>query len=286
MIKKTFLILFRLFIATAIIAQPACHITEYTMNDGLSQDIISTILQDQKGFMWMATRNGLTRFDGYTFKNYKSSLRTNHHLSNNRILSIAETRYGDIWCKTYDSKAYIFDTSNEVFYPVLETIEKEKRRNSSVKNIYPLKKGVAWIICEQGYCYRVDENKYKDKDGITLYDTYNGLLKGNKVFNVYQDSEEDEWILTDEGITIVGNKQIDSTFPFKFMEEYNGRIYLISVSEKLAYYDLSSGKIEFVDTPSSIKHIHWLKPIRNHILSLATDNGVVLFDTEKNFSDY
>ena len=39
----------------------------------MSQGIVQTIIQDKKGFLWFGTWNGLNKFDGYTFKNYKTS---------------------------------------------------------------------------------------------------------------------------------------------------------------------------------------------------------------------
>jgi two-component system sensor histidine kinase ChiS len=38
--------------------------------DGLSQNTVTAIIQDQKGFMWFATQEGLNRYDGYEFKIY------------------------------------------------------------------------------------------------------------------------------------------------------------------------------------------------------------------------
>ena len=45
--------------------------THLTTNDGLSQGYVVDILQDRRGFMWFATRDGLNRYDGYTFVVYK-----------------------------------------------------------------------------------------------------------------------------------------------------------------------------------------------------------------------
>ena len=44
-------------------AQPICQITDFTAENGLPQDIASAVLQDQKGFIWICTRNGLNKFD-------------------------------------------------------------------------------------------------------------------------------------------------------------------------------------------------------------------------------
>ena len=259
-------------------AQPICQITDFTAENGLPQDIASAVLQDQKGFIWICTRNGLNKFDGYTFKNYKSAPHKEYTLSNNRITSISETAYGDIWCQTYDSKAYIFDTHLEIFYDVLQTVDKDMQRRNFVQKIFPLKEGIAWVTCDKGYCYRIDEKRYKEKDGITLYSTFNGFLKGEHIHTIFQDSDKDEWILTDKGISIIGSKKIDSDFPFRFIQEYNGTIYLASASEKIAYYNQQTESIKFIELPYPINKISSLDITNHGLLTIATDNGVILFN--------
>ena len=265
-------------------AQPICQITDFTAENGLPQDIASAVLQDQKGFIWICTRNGLNKFDGYTFKNYKSAPHKEYTLSNNRITFISETAYGDIWCQTYDSKAYIFDTHLEIFYDVLQTVDKNMQRRNFVQKIFPLKEGIAWVTCDKGYCYRIDEKRYKEKDGITLYSTFNGFLKGEHIFTIFQDSDKDEWILTDKGISIIGNKKIDSDFPFQFIQEYNGTIYLASASEKIAYYNQQTESIKFIEFPYPINKISSLDITNHGLLTISTDNGVILFNPENKTS--
>ena len=60
------------------------------MEDGLVNDII----QDHKGLLWFATWNGLYRFDGYNFKNYKSNMEDLGGLTNDRLLDIVEDKFG------------------------------------------------------------------------------------------------------------------------------------------------------------------------------------------------
>lgn len=281
--RITFYFLY-LIVPSILLAQPICQITDFTAESGLPQDIASGVVQDKKGLIWICTRNGLNKFDGYTFKNYKSAPYKEHTLSNNRITFISETTFGDIWCQTYDSRAYIFDTHLETFFDVLQPVEKEIQRKNFVQKILPLSEGIAWVICDKGYCYRVDEKRYKEKEGITLYSTFNGVLKGEQLFTVFQDSDKDEWILTDKGISIVGNKKIDSDFPFKFIQEYNGNIYLASTSEKLACYNPQTESLKFIEIPFIINKINSLDILSNGLLAIATDNGVVLYDATNNTS--
>lgn len=68
----------------------------YTIADGLSRDAINCIKQDSRGFMWFGTPEGLSRFDGYEFKNYQQE----HGLPHRVIMEFLETRGGKIWIGT------------------------------------------------------------------------------------------------------------------------------------------------------------------------------------------
>ena len=51
--------------------------TEYTREDGLPEDTIMSIVEDSRGYIWVGAIEGLFRFDGYQFKEYKNSPCTN-----------------------------------------------------------------------------------------------------------------------------------------------------------------------------------------------------------------
>ena len=57
--------------------------THLTTNDGLSQSAVTAILQDRRGFMWFATRDGLNRYDGNAFVVYKNNANDPESLSAN-----------------------------------------------------------------------------------------------------------------------------------------------------------------------------------------------------------
>ncbi|NDV80393.1 hybrid sensor histidine kinase/response regulator transcription factor [Bacteroides sp. 51] len=286
--KRTFLIsAFALIASITPIApshgmtQPICDINEYTIKDGLAQSIVTGLLQDKKGFMWLSTWDGLNKFDGYTFKKYKSMPGDGSTLINNRLQSIAESQYNDIWCLTYLSRVYLFDSGTEKFIDVLGPLETERQQAYVARKIRSLAKGVAWILCDNGYCFRIDEKEIKQGAGITIYSTFNNTIKGENVYNVYQDADGDEWVLTNKGATIVGQKTINSDFPFQTVTEVNGDIWLTRPNGKLAKYDRKTSTPQFIEMPPYLNRINDIIVLDDHTLAIGSNEGVILFDTQK-----
>ena len=271
-----------LTIAITLIAQPICQVKHFSVSDGLAQGVVMNILQDQKGLIWFSTWNGLNKFDGYTFKTYKTSQESKYAFGSNRMGTISESKYGDIWCPTYDGQACLFDVESEKFIDVLQPIEFSTKQTNYVTRIYSLEKGIAWILCANGYAFRVDEQLCKKGEGITLYASSNHNLKGDQIFNVYQDSEEDEWILTDKGVSIIGKKTLDTDFPFQFITQIKESIYLIAENDKLARYDFHTKKLKFVDIPYPHDKINNVTTIGKDMLALGTDNGLILYSIPQN----
>src|ERR1700679_3845389 len=79
--------------------------TTFTTEDGLGANIISDILQARDGFLWIATHQGLTRFDGQHFT------RVPGVKMNIYIHSMAEGPDGDLWLGT---QAGVFRVSSNV----------------------------------------------------------------------------------------------------------------------------------------------------------------------------
>ena len=196
--------------------------------------------------------------------------------------TISESKYGDIWCPTYDGQACLFDVETEKFIDVLQPIELATKQTNDVTRIYSLEKGIAWILCKNGYAFRVDEQRCKKGEGITLYSTSNHNLKGDQILSVYQDSEEDEWILTDKGVSIIGKKTLDTDFPFQFITQIKETIYLIAENDKLARYNFHTKKLKFVDIPYPHHKINNVTAIGKDMLALGTDNGLILYSIPKN----
>jgi signal transduction histidine kinase/ligand-binding sensor domain-containing protein len=85
-----------------------------TADNGLSQNSISCILQDKRGFMWFGTSNGLNRFDGCSFINYYANVKDSCSIAGNAIGTVYEDREGNIWIGT-DNGMSLYNRDHDNF---------------------------------------------------------------------------------------------------------------------------------------------------------------------------
>ena len=78
---------------------------KYSKSEGLVQNTVTNILEDPQGFMWFSTFEGLSRFDGYEFKNYKHSSKDPNSLPNNFTKKLLIDAKGNLWVGTQNGLA-------------------------------------------------------------------------------------------------------------------------------------------------------------------------------------
>ncbi len=90
-----------------------------TNSDGLSQGYISDILQDKDGFIWLATKDGLNRYDGYNFKVFNHDTYNPYSVSSNMVDNLFEDSKGRIWIGTEDNGINVYDKSRNRFHNII-----------------------------------------------------------------------------------------------------------------------------------------------------------------------
>lgn len=84
------------------------------LEQGLSQEFLTSAFQDSEGFMWFGTQEGLNRYDGYQFKVFTYSMRNDKSLSSDWIYSIEEMNREQLWVGT-SSGVNLFDKNLQTF---------------------------------------------------------------------------------------------------------------------------------------------------------------------------
>lgn len=90
------------------------YFKHYQAEDGLAHNSVTAILQDTRGLIWIGTRGGLNRFDGYSFKSYRNKKNKFGNIGNNVITNLTEDKNGMLWIGT-GKGVLSFDPVKEVF---------------------------------------------------------------------------------------------------------------------------------------------------------------------------
>lgn len=102
-----------LLVTGSVSAQPFPFKFNYlTVDEGLSHTDANDVVQDSKGYIWVATNFGLDRYDGYTVRKFYNSNVPLHNAFKNRIIRLFPDRDGRIWLSTEDGLQY-FDPKTE-----------------------------------------------------------------------------------------------------------------------------------------------------------------------------
>ena len=270
--------LFFLFLCPSLLkGQPEITLKHYTSGSGLSQKMVSKILQTSNGYMWFATGGGLDRYDGYEFRNYRAYPGDNTTFSN-RLLMIKENYEGNIWCISYDRRAYLFDVAQERFIDVLAPLEQELKRKLDVVEIFPLKKRVTWISFRGGEAVRIDESTYPSEGAIAYYGQYDNSLYAKKIYYVRDDDDGGEWILTDYGLNIFGEKEFKINSPYFLWRKRGKTIWLASKDGNLAFYNLYEKRLQTVDLGQDVEQINYMIILKSGEIAIGTDKGLLLYN--------
>lgn len=93
---RVLIIFFLLFISTNAIGQ-SVKFNNISVEHGLSNSWVKSILKDNQGFIWFGTQNGLNRYDGYTFKKFKNEPGNKLSLGDNHVATIFEDSKNRLW---------------------------------------------------------------------------------------------------------------------------------------------------------------------------------------------
>jgi ligand-binding sensor domain-containing protein len=89
--------------------QMQATLSHYSTDDGLASNAISYLTHDDYGYVWISTWNGVSRFDGYNFYNYKTGHASGIKGLHNRIDAMTVDQAQNIWLKMYDGRLFVIN---------------------------------------------------------------------------------------------------------------------------------------------------------------------------------
>jgi signal transduction histidine kinase/ligand-binding sensor domain-containing protein/DNA-binding response OmpR family regulator len=135
------------------IAQPEYSFKHLNINQGLSNNQISCIFRDSKGFMWFGTSSGLNRYDGNSFRIFTHSESDPSTIIDNSIVDIQEDFQNNLWINTGAGYA-IYRPENETFMYPAHPYLKKLGLTDTASFVYIDNAKNLWVTSSHNNCYR------------------------------------------------------------------------------------------------------------------------------------
>lgn len=236
-----------------------------SVDQGLSQSSVSSILQDSNGFLWFGTEDGLNKFDGYGFTVYKNEPEDPNSLSSNTILTIYEDHDEVLWIGTnlgldrFNRKESRWD-----HYPL-----------DRVGSIIEDQHGVLWVGSMAGlYTFE------SEPEGLVR-------IRSERTSSLLEDSDGTLWVGTDRGIfgldelrNVIYHFQHDADDETSIIDNLVHTIY--EDSQGIIWIGAEGGLDRFDRVSSTFTHLTHDETIsqsltNNRVLSILQDQSGVLW---------
>lgn len=138
---------------------------------GMVDNYVKAIVKDHTGFMWFATVGGLSRYDGYLFRNYFVTPLGDY---NDDIQSVDEDGDGNLWVKS-EKRFYIYNKEKDIVDSLVAPTLEKYRFPKDTRSIYVDQQKNLWgVSSSKVYCY-----DFKNNRGF-----YMPCLKGNAIIKI------------------------------------------------------------------------------------------------------
>ena len=129
-------------------------------NNGLADSHVSTILKDRNGYLWIGTSAGLSRYDGFRFKNFYSSTTDNTSLRSNQIEGLVLDGDDNLWVQTNEGYC-IYNPATESFSADISAWMAQRGMSGTPNRVFVDSKGNFWIAVNGKGCYFYDISTHK-----------------------------------------------------------------------------------------------------------------------------
>jgi len=209
-IFRCFVLIFFLFVtANGFSQNQSLKFEHIGTSEGLSQINVFCIIQDSRGFIWIGTRDGLNRYDGYKFTIYNHSFQDDNTISNNQIADIIEDNAGNIWVATL-SGLNKFERKTGRFVRYLHNKNNINSISSNATNKLALDSfGNIWIATQKGGldCLDPKTNSFRH---FVHSESDPKSISDNNVTAVFEDSRHNLWVGTLSGGLNLFNRKNNS----------------------------------------------------------------------------
>lgn len=139
-----------------IVNDPYLKFDHLSKEDGLSHNFVLDIFQDKYGFIWIATKDGLNKYNASNFEIYRHNPEDTLSISDDLITSIAQDNYGTLWIGTKNG-LNTYNYENNTFHRCFTGDHSDsKLQDNFIRELYPDDQGILWIETASGCLHKYD----------------------------------------------------------------------------------------------------------------------------------
>ncbi|MDR0810837.1 MAG: helix-turn-helix domain-containing protein [Paludibacter sp.] len=301
---RLFFTLINCFILANLFANENFYFRRIAVENGLQQNTVLCMAQDQQGFLWFGTKDGLNRYDGNNFMIFRHNAADSESIGNSFIRCIAIDSVNNLWLGT-DDGVYVLD-SKTLKFTAFDKTDKNGERLREVNDIKFAANGDVWFAAQRIFSYRPAQSEKMisyhtvlpahtlccgqagdiyigTPNGLLLYDAANDSLKttaltGDDIYCLFYDYYNRLIAGTaNAGVKILNTatgetELLDSREPYKslfvrsIMRHSSGDLWF-GTESGIFIYSKNSG--EFINITHSVSNPYSLSD--NAVYSLAED---------------
>ncbi len=264
-------------------------LSHYSTDNGLPSNTVAKLRHDDYGFVWLATWNGISRFDGYQFYNYRTGIASGIRGLHNRVDDMVIDQAQNVWLKMYDGRMFVINRKTDCIEDPLEDIS--GHYGMHVDYFFtPYVTSTGDVLISYG-----DVGLYKmrlDNRGLKHDIIMTGKLVVNCVVEGYR---SDIWVGTDKGIHRVNMANLSLERKGYLNEEHitrlatNGyNIFVGTQSGKIYQFSYGKDPVLIKDWGKEITGLFvdshgllWFSDLGDGAYRLKTENGDVKFFTQR-----
>ncbi len=200
-----FLMLFCFAAANAQYQKP--YFNTLSVQSGLPEANVRATLEDDNGYLWLGTQNGLVRYDGYQLKPYPMANDKGVTITPINIQYLFKDRKGKIWAYTNENGIYYYESQNDRFVSAFAG----KKMPEAIKNFFILswvedrKDNIYWLMDYNLISFKLQLYKFNNNDHT--FQEYSSTAGGNyhipktEFISINKDASGKVWMVCDSALT-------------------------------------------------------------------------------------
>ncbi|MGD9930478.1 MAG: two-component regulator propeller domain-containing protein [Mangrovibacterium sp.] len=272
-------------------AQTNISFLHYGIEKGLTESKINGIAQDSIGFIWLASDNSLTRFDGNHFKTYKNTDEKQPALPVHQINTVFSDSNGKIWIGT-EHGAWYYDHFRDRFLPMAPGWDRIR-----VTDFAEGVSGEFWIATDEGLAMhnrKTGETNWFTDTG-TVKTPGNDILPNSNINHICRQPDGDIWLATFPNGVYRLNPQTREITAFRTLGQTNldqlhitnlrfseGELLLSTLFDGFFIIDPNKGLVNNYIFENLTQDVHHFDLGRDSIIWLASNSGLIRFDRKSN----